>query len=148
MYKSEAEMSFQFEEYLQMNYGDSYFKEYDGLFGRPDFVYYNKYKNETSITSFELKLRDWRRAIKQAFRYRSFSNIAYVVLPESNINPALNNLEMFEQFNIGLASFDEAGLKILYKPESKEPYSVRLSRIICSDIESNGIDSVKKVMFS
>src|ERR1035437_9444007 len=106
MFATEQEMSLMFEKFLKANFGNAYIKECQGLFGVPDFVFYTKQKQEISIISFELKLKNWKQAAKQAFRYKSFSNIAYVVLPSRNINVALNNIKHFEKYNIGLARFD------------------------------------------
>jgi len=137
MFTTEQEMSFLFEKFLKANFGNSYLKECQGLFGIPDFVFYTKQKQEVSIISFELKLKDWKRAAKQAFRYKSFSNIAYVVLASKSANAALNNIELFEKYNIGLAKFDtNSDFEILHKPESSTPYSENLNQKIVGSISS------------
>lgn len=138
MFSTELEMSKLFEKFLKVNFGNTYFKEYQGLFGIPDFVFYSKYEDEVAVISFELKLKDWKRAAKQAFRYKSFSNIAYVVLSSKSVNSALNNIELFERYNIGLAKFDnESDFEILYKPESSKPFSDILSQKLVNSIGSN-----------
>ncbi len=124
MFLTEEEMSIRFEKFLKENFGNSYLKECQGLFGIPDFVFYNKNKEDVAIVSFELKLKNWKRAAQQAFRYKSFSNISYVVLSSANVAPALNNIELFHRYNIGLAKFDsESSFEILYKPSSMPPFS-------------------------
>jgi len=131
-------MSKLFEKFLKVNFGNTYFKEYQGLFGIPDFVFYSKYEDEVAVVSFELKLKDWKRAAKQAFRYKSFSNISYVVLSSKSVNSALNNIELFERYNIGLAKFDnESDFEILYKPESNKPFSDILSQKLVNSIGRN-----------
>ena len=138
MFSSELEMSVKFEKYLKSNFGNSYLKEYQGLFGIPDFVFYAKRKDEISIISFELKLKNWRKAAKQAFRYKSFSNIAYVVLSSESINTALNNIEVFQKYNIGLAKFNiESSFEILYKPQQGVPYSEELNKKIIDSISNS-----------
>ncbi len=128
MFDTELEMSILFEKFLKDNFGNTYLKECQGLFGIPDFVFYAKQKEEISIISFELKLKDWKRAAKQAFRYKSFSNVAYVVLSSNNVKSALNNIDLFEKYKIGLAKFGtDSVFEILYKPESIKPYSENLS---------------------
>lgn len=136
MFDTEQEMSILFEKYLKMNFGNTYLKECQGLFGIPDFVFYiNNNKEDVSIVSFELKLKNWKRAAKQAFRYKSFSNVSYVVLPMKNINAALNNIELFKKYNIGLAKFDQNSVfEILHKPEIEKPYSEDLSHKIIASI--------------
>ncbi len=138
MFSTELEMSKLFEKFLKVNFGNTYFKEYQGLFGIPDFVFYSKYEDEVAVVSFELKLKDWKRAAKQAFRYKSFSNISYVVLSSKSVNSALNNIELFERYNIGLAKFDnESDFEILYKPESNKPFSDILSQKLVNSIGRN-----------
>ncbi len=131
MFITEKEMSFMFEKFLKSNFGNSYLKECSGLFGVPDFVFYDKQKDDIAIISFELKLKNWKRAAIQAFRYKSFSNISYVVLASKNAKAAINNLELFEKYNIGLAKFDNNNqFEILHKPISSTPYSIKLNQKI------------------
>ena len=138
MFATEQEMSKMFEKYLKANFGNTYLKECQGLFGIPDFVFYAKDKEEISIVSFELKLKNWKQAAKQAFRYKSFSNITYVVLSTKNVDAALTNIELFKKYNIGLAMFDtESIFDILYKPEMAKPFSENLSKKIISSIGKN-----------
>ena len=135
MFTTEQEMSIMFEKFLKLNFGNTYLKECQGLFGIPDYVFYAKQKKEVSIISFELKLKDWRKAAKQAFRYKSFSNIAYVVLSSKSANVALNNIEVFKKFNIGLAKFDNnSDFEILFKPELGIPYSNELNKKLINTI--------------
>lgn len=64
------------------------------------------------LYTFEAKLKDWRRALKQAFRYRYFSDKAIVVMPLEHAQPAIKNLEAFQHLSVGLWSFDAASGKI------------------------------------
>jgi hypothetical protein len=138
MFITEQEMSVQFEKYLKANFGNAYLKECKGLFGVPDFVYYSKQKEEISIISFELKLKNWKRAVKQAFRYKCFSNIAYVVLPSKNADAALTNIVMFERYNVGLAIFDQnSDFEILHKPRVDKPYSETMNQKLVDTIGSS-----------
>jgi len=61
------------------------------------------------ICSFEFKLENWRRAFQQARRYRSFSHRVYVVMPSRPAGRALQEIESFRRFNIGLISHDADG---------------------------------------
>ncbi|MFO0966105.1 MAG: helix-turn-helix domain-containing protein [Gemmataceae bacterium] len=61
------------------------------------------------ICSFEFKLENWRRAFQQARRYRSFSHRVYVVMPSGAASRALQEIESFHRFNIGLISHDADG---------------------------------------
>lgn len=138
MFSTEQEMSLMFEKFLKANFGNAYLKECQGLFGVPDFVFYAKQEEEVSIISFELKLKNWKKAAKQAFRYKSFSNISYVVLASKSANAALNNIALFEKYNIGLAKFDtDSDFKILYKPKSSTPYSEDLNLKLVETISTS-----------
>jgi hypothetical protein len=110
---------------LKSLFGNTYFKEYAGLAGIPDFILYAKDYEQTTIVSFELKLRNWRQAARQAFRHKMFAHVTYVVLDASVNRGIYSQTAWFEQYNIGLAQFDRhTGLKILYKPFKEEPYSI------------------------
>jgi hypothetical protein len=58
------------------------------------------------IRAFELKLRDWRKALKQAHRYRFFAHAAIVVLPPDCCAIAIKSLDTFQLLEVGLWSFD------------------------------------------
>jgi thiol-disulfide isomerase/thioredoxin len=60
------------------------------------------------LHAFEGKLKDWRRALQQAFRYRYFADKAIVVMPWENADAAIANLEAFRNSGVGLWSFDSA----------------------------------------
>ena len=57
------------------------------------------------LMAFEAKLKDWRKALMQAFRYRYYANAAIVVLPFASAAPALENRHLFERFGVGLWTF-------------------------------------------
>lgn len=125
-YATEHKMSKEFESYLKAQIGKTYYKEWRGLFGIPDYVCFEKKDNDISVVSFELKLTDWRTAIIQAFRYRSFSNKVYVVMPEDTVNRAVAHTDKFDQYGIGLASFTSGRLTVLVNAKAFEPYSQNL----------------------
>jgi hypothetical protein len=138
MFSTESEMSKQFEKYLKSNFGNSFLKEHEGLFGVPDFVFYAKTLHNILIVSFELKLKDWKRAAKQAFRYKSFSNTAFVVMESSGAISAINNIELFRKYNIGLAIFDiSTGFQIIFQPSFDEPYSSKLNQKLIETLSSS-----------
>jgi len=135
MFETEHEMSLRFEEFLRTNFGNTYLKEQSGLFGVPDFVFYAKKEEDFAFISFELKLKNWKRAAKQAFRYKSFSNASYVVIGSSYGNAALNNIDFFKQYNIGLATFSNENLfEIYFRPKLNEPFSENLKRKLLDSV--------------
>lgn len=58
------------------------------------------------LHAFEGKLKDWRRALQQAFRYRYFADKAIVVMPYENADAAVANLDAFRHSSVGLWTFD------------------------------------------
>ena len=76
------------------------------------------------ICSFEFKLKDWRRAVFQATRYRTFSHRVFVVMPTESIRPALKNITTFQALNIGLIGHDAHGVSnIEVLPRQERPRS-------------------------
>jgi hypothetical protein len=61
------------------------------------------------IHAFEFKLHNWRRALYQATRYKSFSHRVYVVLPPAAGQRAIANKRLFTGLNIGLVVHDPNG---------------------------------------
>lgn len=100
-------------------------QEVEGLIGRPDLILKNKTNNK--IITIELKLRNWKRALAQAYKYKSFSDISYVCMDEKNVMPALGHIEMFKKYNIGLITINNKNkVKLHYKPKAKKAYSKKL----------------------
>lgn len=76
------------------------------------------------ICSFEFKLSNWRRALYQAKRYRTFSHRVYVVMPSQSIGPASRSIEAFRRSNIGLIEHSTSGdSKRLFVPTKRLPGS-------------------------
>jgi hypothetical protein len=82
----------------------------------------NKVFRPIEICSFELKLKDWRRALYQATRYRSFSHRVFVVMPCDSAQAAYTNKAQFCKANVGLIAHDITGRsKVLIRPSKREP---------------------------
>jgi hypothetical protein len=62
-----------------------------------------------SIIAVEAKLKDWKRALWQASRYKIFSTQSWVVLDKHTANPAILNVKEFQKYNIGLATVTADG---------------------------------------
>ena len=144
-YKSEKIMSRDFESYLKLHLGNTYYKEWQGLFGVPDYVCFDKQGDEIQVVAFELKLTDWRRAMVQAFRYRSFSPLSYVVMPEASLESAIRHVSEFEKYGIGLLSFGPAGLRTICEASPSVPYSPQLSGKVIDKVRRSRKKSLAKV---
>ncbi|SED14659.1 hypothetical protein SAMN05443246_5899 [Paenibacillus sp. GP183] len=76
------------------------------------------------FVAYEVKLHNWKRALYQAIQYKGFSNESYVVMPQNNISPAINNIEAFKANNIGLIEVNNGGTyRVKLKPRSSRPRS-------------------------
>lgn len=95
--------------------------EPNGLFGIPDIMI-----NTNEIISIEAKLKNWKRALRQAYRYKSFSEESYVFMDESYIGSPLKNIDEFKKYNIGLCGVTEKGINLYYKPIDTKPFSDEL----------------------
>lgn len=74
----------------------------------------------TNLTAIEAKLSDWRRAIWQASRYKTFADYSFVLLDKKHANPAIDNLQEFKKFNIGLLVFSTIDeLEIFFQPKKE-----------------------------
>lgn len=79
---------------------------------------------DCEIWCFEGKLRDWKRALYQATRYRAFAHRSFVVMPDDLIRSAESQVDRFRLARVGLISLDADGqFRIVTKPRSHQPRS-------------------------
>lgn len=95
--------------------------EPNGLFGIPDIMI-----NDNEIISIEAKLKNWKRALIQAYKYRSFSKKSYVFMDIDYIDVPLRNIDEFKKYNIGLGGVSNKGIHIYHEPEERTPFSAEL----------------------
>lgn len=145
MYRTEKSLSRDFETYIKSHLGSTYYKEWQGLFGVPDFVCFDKQGEDTQVVSFELKLTDWRRAMIQAFRYKSFSNLVYVVMPEDATANASLHVNEFQKYGIGLLAFGPEGIRIVCDSLLTIPYSPQLSVKVMDKVKKSRKKSFARV---
>lgn len=96
-----------------------------GFFGIPDLLVAKRKRSGAihSIMAFEMKLRNWKRALSQAFKYRAFSNLSFVVVDSDHSAPAIDNIRLFQRVNVGLLSLDDEGnIRSHFSPRPDEPY--------------------------
>jgi predicted transcriptional regulator len=106
----------------------------------------NRYVNyQKESFAIEVKLKNWRRALEQAYRYRSFAYHSYVFMDQKFISPALKNKGLFSQYNVGLASVSKAGeIEIHFKPNRGNPFDERLNMLLNENIVTHHL-SCRKV---
>lgn len=128
MFETEAELAvtslpFILKEFSYNKCELKFIEEPKGLFGIPDLLLFNG-----CIIAIEFKLKNWKQAIKQAYRYKSFSEQVYVLLDKKNICKAKENIDMFIKFNIGLGAVDRNMIEFYHKPEMSKPFSCNLTQ--------------------
>lgn len=131
---------------LLKSYSQSiYLVEPRGLFGIPDLVIAGLSSSDKEAISlrtfaFEMKLSNWTRALVQAFRYRAFATMSYVVLDHRYISRALQNIQRFITANIGLLSIDTlANVTLHHQPFPDIPYSQQLEATFQKMIQKQGL---------
>jgi hypothetical protein len=124
----------------------SFYIEPKGLFGIPDLVIATIDPdtitgNPISVYAFEFKLKNWKQALMQAFRYKSFANYSFVIMDNDFIDPAIKNYTSFLRANIGLLSIDDHG-KIIKHVDTRSdlPYS----KGIRNKVEQMYLDTITK----
>ena len=80
---------------------------------------------DAELWAFELKVRDWRRALYQASRYKTFAHRSSVVVAERFSGPAAKSLDRFRRLRVGLyaLSTETGELRALVLPRKREPLS-------------------------
>ena len=112
---------------------NSYVSNRDSL-----FQISKKYK-EVVVDSIaiEAKLKNWRRALDQAYRYKWFSSKSFVVLDSNHIQPALKNIIHFKKLNVGLAEIDNnVKVVIHFRPKKKSPIDNKMWMLLNEQIRS------------
>ena len=77
------------------------------------------------LHAFEMKIKDWRKALAQAYRYKYYADSSYVVLPPDAAAKAKQSLTVFRAINVGLWAFDKEKniIKKIYNPKKDNPIS-------------------------
>lgn len=105
-------------------------------------------KYRPTVRAFEIKISDWRKALMQANRYRFFAHAPIVVLPSSNVGPALKYLETFRGLGVGLWSFDVEANRISkhFTPRPLRPLDLdRHAKVLSSVARANKTNKALQV---
>lgn len=107
-------------------FGGKHFSMFN--YGIADFVWLlpaqrNLNSPDTILHTFETKIKNWRRAFQQAYRYSYYSDVSYVVLPPSSGVVASRYLSLFQINNIGLWTYNPVTDSIcrIFTPEKPIP---------------------------
>lgn len=91
-----------------------------------------------TIYAFETKLKNWRKAFQQAYRYSYFADISCIVIPPQSARPALSNINLFKMCNVGLWLFDDKKLLLeqVFTPQEHNAKSTHARDKALSEIVS------------
>lgn len=79
------------------------------------------------LVAVEMKLRDGRRALSQAMRYRAFANESFVAMPRARIDDSL--AEACRARRIGLLAVDANGAQAVVEAVAGAPFDPLLHRL-------------------
>ncbi|MDB5169000.1 MAG: hypothetical protein JWO41_356 [Candidatus Saccharibacteria bacterium] len=74
----------------------------------------------SDVVAIEAKLKDWRRGLYQAYRYKDYANKSYLALYSPYVHRALKEIDEFRKYNVGLIEVSDEGLEILFEPSRSE----------------------------
>lgn len=64
----------------------------------------------------EVKLKNWKRALFQAYRYNFVADKSFVVIPEEYSRQAVENILYFKKYNVGLITVTNTGINPIFIP--------------------------------
>ncbi len=77
--------------------------------------------------AIEAKLKNWKRALKQAYRYKWFAERVFVCMPEVNMGPVLANINQFKRMKVGVIATNADGkLNFIYSPRPSQPINKKM----------------------
>ena len=78
------------------------------------------------FTAYELKLKQWKKAVLQAIKNKNFAYQSYVVMPDLIASKlSKNNSEIFKEYDIGLIGIKNNSLKYyIQSPNKNKNYSI------------------------
>jgi hypothetical protein len=100
-------------------------------------------KNESTVSrssmkfiAIEVKVKDWKQGLYQAWRYNAFAEKSYLALYKKHASNV--DLALFQQYNVGLIVFDESSIEVLNAPKnnrfSERTYSGELRTMLRSKV--------------
>ncbi len=96
------------------------------------YIFSNKYElSFKKNIAFEAKLRNWKKALMQAYRYKWFADYSYVILDEAHSRVAIENLSLFEKLNVGLLTISIEGVvKKYHHPKKQKPLDPTMQMLL------------------
>jgi hypothetical protein len=84
-------------------------------------------RDRLKLTAIEAKIKDWRKGLMQAARYRFFANRSLLVLPPEAARIAVAFLPTFRDLNVGLWEFNATSNRLQkhFTPRSRRPLNCK-----------------------
>lgn len=73
---------------------------------------------DPTVRAFEFKLSDWRKGLMQAHRYKFFSHVSILVLPNHKMKSVAPQIDIFRKLRVGLWGFspETRAIECFYTP--------------------------------
>ena len=90
-------------------------------------IFISLYKNEeikkfntrqVRFIAIEVKIKDWKQGLYQAWRYNSFAEKSYLAVYEKYTKNI--DVQLFKEYNVGLIVFTETTIKVLNTPRGNK----------------------------
>lgn len=114
----------------------NYYREIgDGSFRADIFITLTKkLKKKTDLIAIEVKIKDWKQGLYQAWRYNSFAEKSFLAIYKKFSKGI--DIKMFEEYNVGLIIFDEKNIVVKNIPKNnsfkEQSYSIKLRNNLLS----------------
>jgi hypothetical protein len=97
-------------------------------------------KLDPTVRAFEFKLSNWRRGLMQAHRYKSFSHVSILVLPNHKMKSVKPQIGIFRKLRVGLWGFtsETGAITCFYTPRPTKQqiakYGQRVLRLAAQSV--------------
>ncbi len=79
---------------------------------------YGVRRADRKTVAVELKVKNWRQALRQARNYLLAADQVYVAVPNAHVAPPLRRRELFREMGIGLLAIDGQETHVLIRPRA------------------------------
>jgi hypothetical protein len=106
---------------------------------RIDLVCVNKYTGK--VVAIEFKVKNWKKALRQAWTYRACANESYIAIPEDRVS--LIDQKLLASLGLGMISIANNGpAKILFVAPSSDPISENSNTLIRASVMAQSSSTV------
>lgn len=103
----------------------------------------NIYKScMSNLFAIEAKISNWKRGFYQAYRYKWFSHYSFLALQKKHARPAIKNLTLFKEHNVGLITVDTNNnlIDLIFHPKKQAPYSNEIASLTFERLFANYLE--------